>query len=156
MTPVKMAALADMRRKQSELAGGASALTLQPGGRQASLGAAKPGDLGAASLDLFGDGLEKIRPRGAGGVAVGRKRAFRGPRGAVHFLCATRRKTERRPGHRLRVKTVVGPDPIACDQMLAFVFIGHLVVLTFPSAARSRRFRPPVAAAGRASGPSSV
>jgi hypothetical protein len=102
---VEVIAVADMIREEPQLAGGASALALKTRLGQAGFRTAKPGDVLAPRVNLFGDGIKEGRAVIAGGPAKGGKGLFRRLRGTVHFCNAARRKAQRVPRHGLRCET---------------------------------------------------
>lgn len=83
---VEMIAVANVGGEEPELAGGAAALSVEPGLGQAGLLRADPGDRGGAGLDLVGDGVEEIGTGRAGAVAEAPERVLGGLAGGVDQL----------------------------------------------------------------------
>ena len=122
---VKVIALQDMRRKQPQLAGGAAALALQPGGGQAGFGASDGGDGGTTRLDLVGN---RAQQRGALGTAAAAKagESGLGPlHRAIDQLDRADRERMRRPAGRFRVELRPAAHPFARHQMLAVGLVIH-------------------------------
>ena len=71
MAAVQIGAIADMLRKEAQLAGGAATFALQTHLGPAGFLTADPGDGLGPGLDLIGDGVKKGGTLFARGIAIG-------------------------------------------------------------------------------------